>query len=37
MTDAIITGPGLYVLRNGDFVAIMRFNYAWHTGGPSMG
>ncbi len=24
MTDAIITGPGLYVLRNGDFVAIVR-------------
>ena len=25
MTD-IITGPGLYVLRNGDFVAIVRKN-----------
>ena len=29
MTDAIITGPGLYVLRNGDFVAIV---HKWADG-----
>ena len=32
MTDAVITGPGLYVLRNGDFVAIVRRDAdgIWH-------